>query len=79
MIPAAMELMDRGILAAVEEAFHFGFPLDAGAVAVIELDGPSAGLDEQQERIVELCRKHNAREVLQATDPKQRELLWKCR
>ena len=79
MIPAAMELMDRGILAAVEEAFHFGFPLDAGAVAVIELDGPSAGLDHQQERIVEFCRKHNAREVLQATDPKQRELLWKCR
>jgi len=35
IIPAAMELMDQGILTAVEEAFHFGFPLDIGAVLVI--------------------------------------------
>lgn len=79
IIPAAMELMDRGILAAVEEAFDFGFPLDAGAVLVIEVDGPTAGLDRQQDRIVEFCRKHNAREVLQAATDEERELLWKCR
>jgi len=79
ILPAAMELMDRGILEAVEEAFHFGFPLDAQAVAVIELDGPAAGLDEQQERVTKLCRKHRAREVLQAASQKERELLWKCR
>ena len=41
IIPAAMELMDQGILAAVEEAFQFGFPPDAGAVLVIEVDGPT--------------------------------------
>jgi glycolate oxidase len=79
IIPAAMELMDQGIIAAVEEAYHFGFPLDAGAIAVIEVDGPAAGLDEQQRRVSEICRKWRAREVLQAADPKQRELLWKCR
>ena len=79
MIPAAMELMDQGILVAVEEAFHFGFPLDAGAVVVIELDGPAAGLDRQQQRIVELCRKRRAREVRQAASQQERELLWKCR
>jgi len=79
MIPAAMELMDQGILVAVEEAFHFGFPLDAGAVVVIELDGPAAGLDRQQQRIVELCRKRRAREVRQAASRQERELLWKCR
>jgi glycolate oxidase len=45
MVPAAMELMDQGIVAAVEEAYHFGFPLDAGAIVVIEIDGPAAGLD----------------------------------
>ncbi len=79
IIPAAMELMDQGILAAVEEAYHFGFPLDAGAIVVIEVDGPEAGLDEQQRRVEEHCRRWNAREVLQAADAAQRELLWKCR
>jgi glycolate oxidase len=79
IIPSAMELMDRGILAAVEEAFHFGFPLDAGAVLVIEVDGPPAGLDRQQEQVAAFCREQNAREVLQARSAQERELLWKCR
>ncbi len=79
IIPAAMELMDRGIIGAVEEAFHFGFPLDAEAIVVIEVDGPSVSLAAQQDQIVAYCHKWNAREVLQASDAKQRELLWKCR
>jgi glycolate oxidase len=79
IIPAAMELMDQGILAAVEEAFQFGFPPDAGAVLVIEVDGPAAGLDQQQEQIVEFCRRFGAREVLHAASAQERELLWKCR
>jgi glycolate oxidase len=79
IIPAAMELMDQAIMSALEAAFHFGFPLDAGAVLVIELDGPSAGLDAQRERIVEFCRRCGAREVLHAASPQERELLWKCR
>jgi glycolate oxidase subunit GlcD len=79
IIPAAMELMDQGILAAVEQAFQFGFPPDAGAVLVIEVDGPAAGLDRQQQQIVEFCRRFGAREVLQASTVEQRELLWKCR
>ncbi len=79
IIPAAMELMDQGIVGAVEEAFQFGFPLDAGAIAVIEVDGLRAGLDEQQERISALCRKWNAREILQADTADERARLWKCR
>ena len=79
VIPAAMELMDRGIVRAVEEAFHFGFPLDAEAIVVIELDGPSAGLDKQQAQVVEFCRKWRAREVVPAATAQERALLWKCR
>jgi len=79
VIPAAMELMDQGIVAAVEEAFHFGFPTDAEAIVVIELDGPAAGLDRQQEQVVEFCQKWHAREVLPAATAQERELLWKCR
>lgn len=79
IIPAAMELMDQGIIRAVEQAFHFGFPLDVGAMAVIELDGVEADLDEQCSRIVELCEKHGATEILFAADAEERILLWKCR
>ncbi len=79
IVPAAMELMDQGILAAVDEAFQFGFPKDAEALVVIELDGPSVGLDMQRDQVAEICNRHKAREVLQATDAEQRALLWKCR
>lgn len=79
VIPAAMELMDQGIVGAVEEAFHFGFPLDAEAIVVIELDGPAAGLDRQQQQVVDLCRKWQARQVVPAATAEEREALWKCR
>ena len=79
IVPAAMELMDQGILAAVEEAYHFGFSPDAAAVLVIEIDGPTIGLDRQQQRIVELCTQFGARDVLQAASAEQRALLWRCR
>ncbi len=79
IIPAAMELMDRGIVAAVEEAYHMGFPLDAEAIVVIEIDGPKAGLDEQQQQIAKICERWKAREILQAKTAAEREMLWKCR
>ncbi len=79
IVPAAMELMDQGILAAVEEAYHFGFPPDAAAVLVIEVDGPAVGLDRQQQQIVAFCQQFGAREVLQAATAEQRAMLWKCR
>ncbi len=79
IIPAALEMMDQGILEAVEQAFHFGFPLDAKAILLIEVDGLEAGLDQQRDRIIELCQKCGAREIRQARDAKERQLLWKCR
>jgi glycolate oxidase len=79
IIPAALEMMDQGILMAIEQAFHFGFPLDAGAVLLIEVDGLEAGLDEQRDRIVKLCGQCGAREVRQAKDATERLKLWKCR
>jgi glycolate oxidase len=79
IIPAALEMMDQGILVAVEEAFHFGFPLDAEAILLIEVDGLEVGLDAQRDRIAEICRRHGAREVRFAADAKERLQLWKCR
>ncbi|MBX7166556.1 MAG: FAD-binding protein [Pirellulales bacterium] len=79
IIPAALEMMDQGILEAVEAAFHFGFPLDAQAILLIEVDGLEAGLDQQRDRISSLCMSNGAREVRQAETIQQRQLLWKSR
>jgi glycolate oxidase len=79
IIPAALEMMDHGIVVAVEEAFKFGFPLDAEAVLIIEVDGLEVGLDAQRDRITEICGANRAREVRFAADPKQRLHLWKAR
>jgi glycolate oxidase len=79
IIPAALEMMDQGIVVAVEEAFHFGFPLDAEAVLLIEVDGLEAGLDAHRDRIAAICRENSAREVRFAADSKERLQLWKCR
>src|SRR5687768_16738326 len=79
IIPAALEMMDQGILVAVEEAFQFGFPLDAQAILLIEVDGLEAGLDQQRDQIIALCKKCGAREVRLASDEKERLKLWKSR
>ncbi|MEX0725231.1 MAG: FAD-linked oxidase C-terminal domain-containing protein [Planctomycetaceae bacterium] len=79
IVPAALEMMDQGIVEAVEAAFHFGFPLDAGAVLLIEVDGLEVAVDEEASRIKELCSENGAREVRSANTQKERLLLWKCR
>ncbi len=79
IVPAALEMMDQGILVAVEQAFHFGFPLDAEAILLIEVDGMEVGLDQQRDRVAAICSEHQAREVRFAKDAKERLQLWKAR
>jgi glycolate oxidase len=79
IIPAALEMMDQGILVALEEAFQFGFPLDAEAILLIEVDGLEAGLDTQRDDIIRHCEEAGAREVRMAADQQERLKLWKCR
>jgi glycolate oxidase len=79
IIPAALEMLDAPILAALEDAFHFGFPLDAGAVLIMEVDGLDAGLDADAERIRAIAMRNRAREVRQASTDAERALLWKAR
>jgi glycolate oxidase len=79
IIPAALEIIDTTILRAVEAAFHFGFPLDAEAVLIMEVDGLEAGLDHEAERVLEFARTNGAREVRRANTEAERQLLWKCR
>src|SRR5438552_11773343 len=79
IVPRALELMDLLISPAVEAAYHFGFPLDAGAVLIVELDGLSAGLEKQAEHVIEICKRNRAREVRVAKSEQETPLLWKCR
>ena len=79
IVPAALEMMDQGIVGAVEQAFQFGFPLDAGAVLLIEVDGLDVAVEEEAQRITDLCTQNGAREVRRANSAKERLLLWKCR
>jgi glycolate oxidase len=79
IVPAALEMLDSLILQAVEAAFHFGFPLDAGAVLIMEVDGLEAGLDADATRITEIALKNKAREVRKAATDAERLLLWKSR
>lgn len=79
IVPAALEMMDQLITQAVEAAYKFGFPLDAGAVLIIELDGLAPGLERQAETVVEICLKNGAREVRLAKTDQERADLWKSR
>ena len=79
IVPGAMEMMDQLITQAIEAAYKFGFPLDAGAVLIVELDGLAAGLESQAQRIIEICKRNQAREVRVAKTEQERADLWKCR
>ena len=79
IVPGAVEMMDQLITQAVEAAYHFGFPLDAGAVLIVELDGLAAGLERQAQHVIEICKRNHAREVRLAKTEQERLDLWKCR
>jgi len=76
IIPATLEMMDRLIIKAVEDSIHAGYPLDAEAVLIIELDGVRDGMDELAQKIIEICRRHNVREVKKAASEEERMKLW---
>src|SRR6266852_8549567 len=79
LIAAAMEMIDQLTIQAVEDAFGCGYPRDAAAALLIELDGLRAGIEVQAEGIVAACRESGAREVRTAADEAERQLLWKGR
>ncbi|MBN1828030.1 MAG: FAD-binding protein [Deltaproteobacteria bacterium] len=76
IVPATLEMLDNLTIKAVEEAFHVGFPLDAAAVLLIEIDGLRDGMERLTERIIEICRRNNVREVKAAKDEAERAKLW---
>ena len=79
IVPAAMEIMDRHTVRLVEAWLGIGLPLDAGAVLLIEVDGPAISLEPQVERITALAKQEGARSVRVARDEAERAAIWKGR
>ena len=77
--PAAIEMIDQVTLRAVEAYIHAGFPLDAAAVLLVEVDGFLDDLEEQATRVVDVCRAMGAHDVRLAKDDAERLKLWKGR
>jgi glycolate oxidase len=76
ILPTALEMMDRNIIAAIEPVLNAGFPLDAEAILLIEVDGLDEGTDEQSRMIRTICREQGAREVRLAVTQADRDRLW---
>src|SRR5262245_52501855 len=77
--PVAVEMLDGVMLRMVEEATHAGYPMDAAAVLLVELEGVREAVEEQVEQVREACQICGAREFRVAASAEERELLWKGR
>ena len=79
LTPAAVELMDRAIVRVIEDFVHAGYPVDAEAVLLVELDGMPGGVDRQRRAVERIARDHGATVIQAASDPAHRARLWKGR
>jgi glycolate oxidase len=77
--PVAVEMLDGEMLRMVEEATHAGYPMDAAAVLLIELEGLTEAVEEQLEEVRRACERCGAREFRVAKTAEERDLLWKGR
>lgn len=79
ILPSALELMDGMAAQAVERAFAWGYPSDAGAVLLIELEGLREGIERQFGMIKDIVLRSGATEIKTASTDSQRQHLWKGR
>ena len=79
IVPAAIEMMDALAIEAAEAAVHCDYPHGAGAVLVVELDGPAAEVEHEFGEVERLCNDNDAFEIRVATEPAERALMWKGR
>jgi glycolate oxidase len=79
VVPAALEMMDQGIVVAAERFAHAGYPTDAAAILIVEVDGTEAAVDAQTRVVEAAAEAHQARSVRVAEDEAERALIWKGR
>jgi len=80
IVPAALEMMDQALCRAVEASIYAaGYPTDAGAVLLVELDGPPAGVSAEAAAVEAILRDHGARGIRSARTAAERARLWQGR
>ncbi len=80
IVPAALEMMDQACIRAVEASiFAAGYPVDAGAVLLVEVDGKPLQVEAEASAVEALLRRHGARSVRAASTPAERARLWQGR
>jgi glycolate oxidase len=79
IIPAALEMIDRTTIEAVETGAPVGFPRDAEAVLIVEVEGLTEHTERSMKLVRDICARSGAREVRVAKDETERQLLWKGR
>ncbi|MBM4458585.1 MAG: FAD-binding protein [Chloroflexi bacterium] len=79
LIPATLEMMDRGMIGIVENYAHAGLPTDAEALLIIEADGYAESLESQMTEIAQVLRQQNARELRTAQTAAERDRIWYAR
>ena len=79
IVPAAIEMMDQRCVRAVEDFARAGYPRDAAAVLLVEVDGPAGGVAIASKRVAEIARQNQAVSVRIAADDDERARLWKGR
>src|SRR3954454_8452302 len=79
IVPGAIEMMDNLSIKAAEGATHAGYPQDAGAALVVELDGSEAECETLFEEVKEICDGQGADSIRVAENETERELIWKTR
>jgi glycolate oxidase subunit GlcD len=76
IIPVSLEIMDNLVIQAVEDSINAGFPRDAEAVLIIELDGITDGMEDQAKNIKDICHANNVVSFSRAKDAAARSNLW---
>jgi glycolate oxidase len=79
IVPAALEMMDKLALSAIEAAFHAGYPPEAGAVLLVEVDGLLEQVEAQAEIVDAVCREAGALSIRLASTADERARLWAAR
>ncbi len=76
LIPGALEMMDQGMIQAVERFAHAGFPTDAGALLIAEVSGHPSAVDAEADLIRRVAQNHSATLIHIAVDEEERKRIW---
>jgi glycolate oxidase len=79
IIPCTLEFLDNFTIRTVEDFRHAGLPVDAAALLLIEVDGHPAQVEEEAEKVKEICKKKEARSIRVAESAEEKDLIWQAR